>query len=81
MSVALVSLHVGPDRLPSMDGDAGAESRAEVWTLDEAAAYLRMSPSKLRGLARSGEVPGAFRLGKPWRFRADELRKLGKSPE
>jgi len=40
---------------------------ASVLTLDEAAAYLRMSPSGLRGMAQRGAVP-ATKLGKLWRF-------------
>lgn len=75
MSVALASLPARTDKLPPMAQDGG---EPEVWTLAEAASYLRMSPTKLRNLARTGDVPGAFRLGKPWLFRADELRKLGK---
>lgn len=59
----------------AQDGD-----EPEVWTLVEAARYLRMSESKLRGLARKGDFPGAFRVPgtKPWLFRAEELRNIGR---
>jgi excisionase family DNA binding protein len=39
----------------------------EVLTLQEAADYLRLSPSKIRGLAVAGKLPGR-QVDRAWRF-------------
>jgi len=46
------------------------ESQDNVLTIDELAAYLKISKSTLYKLAQSGEVPGQ-KVGKHWRFRRD----------
>ena len=43
-----------------------------VYTLREAAAYLRISPNALQELAENGEVPGMLLDGK-WRFPKSSL--------
>ena len=45
---------------------------SEVLTLDEAAARLKVRPATMRLYARKQIVPGV-KLGKHWRFRADDL--------
>jgi excisionase family DNA binding protein len=61
--------------------EAGTLEKANVLTVHDVAAYLRMSEAKVYRMARSGSVP-AFRLGKSWRFRKDSidewmLRQIG----
>lgn len=41
-----------------------------VLTIEELAAYLKISKSSLYKLAQKGEVPGQ-KVGKHWRFRRD----------
>jgi len=42
----------------------------KVLTIEELAAYLKISKSTLYKLAQNGEVPGQ-KVGKHWRFRRD----------
>jgi excisionase family DNA binding protein len=42
----------------------------KVLTIEELAAYLKISKSSLYKLAQKGEVPGQ-KVGKHWRFRGD----------
>ena len=42
----------------------------KVLTIEELAAYLKISKSTLYKLAQKGEVPGQ-KVGKHWRFRRD----------
>ncbi len=46
------------------------ENQDNVLTIDELAAYLKISKSTLYKLAQTGEVPGQ-KVGKHWRFRRD----------
>src|SRR5258708_11835287 len=45
-------------------GDARAD---EVFTLEEVAAFLKLSPDAVRSRAEEGDLPGR-RFGKEWRF-------------
>ncbi|MGC9317047.1 MAG: helix-turn-helix domain-containing protein [Armatimonadota bacterium] len=47
---------------------------ADVLTLSEAAAYLRVHPRTLRMKASEGEVPGA-KVGRVWRFHRQQLER------
>ena len=47
---------------------------AEIMTLDEAAAYLRVHPRTLRTKASEGEVPAA-KIGRVWRFHRLQLER------
>jgi excisionase family DNA binding protein len=47
-------------------------------TLEEAAKYLRMGKSTLYGISRKGEIP-AHKVGREWRFDAEELDRWIKS--
>lgn len=44
----------------------------KVLTIEELAAYLKISKSSLYKLAQKGEVPGQ-KVGKHWRFRRDTI--------
>ncbi|MEX1362415.1 MAG: helix-turn-helix domain-containing protein [Nannocystaceae bacterium] len=46
-----------------------------VLDADEVAAVLRRPRREVQRLARVGKVPGAFRSGRYWRFRAGPLRR------
>jgi excisionase family DNA binding protein len=43
-----------------------------IMSTAEASRLIRISPNKLREMAEKGEIP-AFRLGKNWRYRRDDL--------
>ena len=46
------------------------ENYDSVLTIDELAAYLKISKSTLYKLAQKGDIPGQ-KIGKHWRFRKD----------
>lgn len=47
----------------------------EILTIDEVAAYLKVSKRTIYCLAASGKLP-AFKLGDTWRFRRADLDQL-----
>jgi len=59
------------DRQPSVgrvEVAGGSDTRAdEVLTLEEVAAFLKLSPDAVRSRAEQGELPGR-RFGEEWRF-------------
>lgn len=50
----------------------GASGMTNWLTLEETAQYLKMGKSTLYDLARKGGVP-AHKMGREWRFDAEEL--------
>jgi excisionase family DNA binding protein len=46
----------------------------EVLNADELSTRLKVPVSTIEELARKGKLPGAFRVGKHWRFDLDRLR-------
>ncbi len=50
------------------------KSQNAVLTIDELAAYLKLSKSTLYHLARRGDVPGQ-KVGRHWRFHKDAIDK------
>jgi excisionase family DNA binding protein len=46
----------------------------EVLTADEIAEKLKVPRSTIEEMARAGKLPGAFRVGKHWRFDLDSVR-------
>jgi excisionase family DNA binding protein len=46
----------------------------EVLTADEIAEKLKVPRSTIEEMARAGKLPGAFRVGKHWRFDLDSFR-------
>ncbi|MDA7903794.1 helix-turn-helix domain-containing protein [Mariniblastus sp.] len=48
-------------------------TNSQIYTLAEAAAYLKVSERTLWQLARDGEIP-CFRVGKQYRFVRSQLR-------
>jgi len=56
------------------------ENLDKVLTIDELAAYLKVSKSTLYKLAQNGDLPGQ-KVGKHWRFRRDIIDQwLAASP-
>ena len=54
---------------------------SQWFTVDELAAYLKMSRTKLYQMAQKGEIPAA-KLGTQWRFRREEIdRWMSRSTE
>jgi PTS system nitrogen regulatory IIA component len=47
-------------------------------TIDELASYIKMSRTKLYGMAQSGEVP-ASKIGSQWRFDRVEFNRWMKA--
>lgn len=48
-------------------------NRVDKWlTIDELSNYLKMSRTKLYGMAQRGEVP-ASKIGNQWRFDREEI--------
>lgn len=47
-------------------------------TLEELTAYLKLSKTKLYGMAQRGEIP-ASKIGNQWRFDRDEIDAWMKS--
>ena len=55
----------------------------DVMTIDELAAYLKLSKSSLYQFARTGKVPGV-KIGEQWRFQKsaiDEWMRTGIAPK
>ena len=55
----------------------------DVMTIDELAAYLKLSKSSLYQFARAGKVPGV-KIGEQWRFQKiaiDEWMRSGAAPK
>ena len=48
----------------------------EILSVEELSARLKVPSSTIEQLARNGKIPGAFRLGKHWRFDLDILRAV-----
>lgn len=49
-----------------------SDSKDEILTLDEVAAYLKVGKRTVYRLAAAGKIP-AFKLGGIWRFRRADL--------
>ncbi len=56
-----------PRELSSGEADS-APGTAEIMTIDEVAAYLRLKPQTIYKWAQGNRMPAA-KLGKEWRFR------------
>jgi excisionase family DNA binding protein len=65
-SVVRLELLLTPDQLSNLFR-AVAANQHSLWTLRDAAAYLRISPKALTQLAEEGQVPG-FLVDGRWRF-------------
>ena len=43
-----------------------------LWTIDEVASYLQLTPETVRTMARQQEIP-AFKIRRRWRFRKEDI--------
>ena len=59
--------------LPPSASDRRRLALREVLTADEIAEKLKVPKSTIEEMARAGKLPGAFRVGKHWRFDLDLL--------
>ena len=50
-------------------------STEPLWTVEEVASYLRLSPTTVRAMARRGELPGR-KVGRVWRFAPHIVKKF-----
>ena len=62
----------GASSTPSIDGDASSNSGPAVMTLDEAAAYLRVSVADIQAIIDSGEL-NARKIGSQYRISKDAV--------
>jgi excisionase family DNA binding protein len=51
-----------------------SESTSILWTVKDAALYLRLNPETVRTMVRRGELP-AQRLGRQIRFQPEKLKE------
>jgi excisionase family DNA binding protein len=71
-AVSLPRLQSSPAAVLLPGEEAMKDDAAEIFTLDEVAAYLKAGRRTVYRLAASGVIP-AFKLGGTWRFRRSEL--------
>jgi excisionase family DNA binding protein len=45
-------------------------------TAEEVASLLRLNERTVRNMANRGELPGAVRLGREWRFKKADMEQL-----
>lgn len=60
---------------PSRPVSISGEPSRDLLTVDEAAAYLRVTPKAMRHMIDRGQVP-VVRIGRRVRVRREELRKV-----
>lgn len=49
-----------------------------LWTVKELANYLRLKSETVRMMARAEKIP-AIKVGKSWRFRANDIKEMFQS--
>lgn len=47
----------------------------QLLTVEEVATFLRLREETIRTMARSKRIP-ALKIGRTWRFRVDDIRKI-----
>jgi len=47
-------------------------SGTPLWTIDEVANFLQLTPETVRAMARQQEIP-AFKIRRRWRFRKEDI--------
>ncbi|MCK5215419.1 MAG: helix-turn-helix domain-containing protein [Candidatus Omnitrophica bacterium] len=52
--------------------------KAQTYTADEIAQYLRVHPYTVKRLARAGKIPG-FKVGDQWRFDVQSIEEWKKN--
>ena len=49
-------------------------SGSPLWSIDEVARYLQLTPETVRAMARQQEIP-AFKIRRRWRFRGEDVQE------
>jgi excisionase family DNA binding protein len=49
------------------------DSASEIMTAEELAKYYRVTKQTITNQAAAGKIPGAFRIGKLWRFHRKKI--------
>ncbi len=52
-------------------------SQPSLMTVEEVALYFRITPTTVRKMAGSGQLP-AFKVGRSWRFQRSDIDQLAK---
>ncbi len=52
-----------------------ARDNSQIMTVEEVAAYLKLSKITVYKLVKKGQLPG-FRVGNSWRFRKDRILEI-----
>ena len=60
-----------------MSGPAKVPETDEIMTLEEVAAYLKVTTRTIYRMLEENQIP-AFKIRSAWRFRKDEIEKLTK---
>jgi excisionase family DNA binding protein len=60
--------------------DEDQSREGAVLTVSEVAELLRLAPITVSRMARKGEIPGAFRVARHWRFSIKELERWMNTP-
>lgn len=62
--------------MKDVKGEEGVFLSTEpLWTVEEVASYLRLSPTTVRAMARRGELPGR-KVGRVWRFAPQVVKRF-----
>ncbi len=57
-----------------------AQNNTQIMTVEEVAAYLKLSKITVYKLVKKGQLPG-FRVGNSWRFRKDKIMEIMSKPD
>ena len=52
-----------------------AQDNTQIMTVEEVAAYLKLSKITVYKLVKKGQLPG-FQVGNSWRFRKDKIMEI-----
>ena len=57
-----------------------SQNNTQIMTVEEVAAYLKLSKITVYKLVKKGQLPG-FRVGNSWRFRKDKIMEIMSKPD
>lgn len=55
-----------------LNGNDPSRTIEPLWTIEDAARFLRLNPSTVRAMARQGKIP-SIKVGRNWRFQKSSL--------
>jgi len=56
-----------------------SKNESQIMTVEDVAAYLKLSKITIYKLVKKGQLPG-FRVGNSWRFRKDKIMEVVSEP-